>query len=469
MHAAWSDRGRRVLALVGVATFVSALTPAPGSALEAPGWFDLTVIPTARIPWDVAIADLTGDGAADLAVNSANEDLVVVLKGDGTGGFSEIGRHATGSTPDTVVAADLDGDGGLDLLTANQDGTVSALLGDGTGAFGAALTSSVGTSGHDVAVGDLDGDSIPDIVVATAFDPGVRVLLGDGTGSFGPSAVMPVGTRGTLSVALGLLDDDDVVDAAVTTVEVVDGRASVLATMVGNAAGGLTEAAATPLSSRSGGIVELGDFDGDGDLDAAVGPDFAGVDLYLNDGSGGFSGPSAHAELQAYGLAVADFDADGWLDVAATDAAADQILVLPGDGTGEIFDAVTVATGIHNPYGVAAGDIDGDGRPDLVAALAGDDAIAVLRNAGDPPGHAPAPTTPPEATPSPGATETEPPEITPPATETERPEITPPATETTVSRQEQTDGVASATLAFVLVGLIVATLALRVQARRMRP
>ena len=90
------DRTSRVMALLGVAIVASALAPIRGFALEAPDWFDLTVIPTARIPWDVAIADLTGDGAPDLAVNSANEDLVVVLEGDGTGDFSEIGRHPTG-------------------------------------------------------------------------------------------------------------------------------------------------------------------------------------------------------------------------------------------------------------------------------------------------------------------------------------------------------------------------------------
>jgi hypothetical protein len=267
---------------------------------------------------------------------------------------------------------------------------------------------------------------------------------------------MPVGTRGTTSVALGLLDGDTILDAATTTVEVVEGRDSVLATMLGDGAGSLTVAGTTPVSPYSGGIVELGDFDGDGDLDAVVGPDFEGVDLYLNDGSGGFSEPSAHAELQAYGLAVADIDADGWLDVAATDAVADQILVLRGDGTGDAFDSVTVATGMNNPYGLAAGDIDGDGRPDLVAALAADNAIAVLRNTGDPPGQTPAPTTPPVATPSPGATATA------------RPEITPPATETTVARQEQPDDAASATLAVMLVGLMAATLALRAQVRRTR-
>ena len=467
MHAAWSDRARRVLALVGVATLVSALAPPSGAALEAPGWFDLTVIPTARKPWDVAIADLTGDGAPDLAVNSANENLVVVLEGDGTGGFSEIGHYATGSTPDTVVAADLDGEGGLDLLTVNQDGTASAFLGDGTGAFGAAVTSSVGTPAHDVAVGDLDGDSIADIVVATAFYPGIRVLLGDGTGSFGPSVFMPVGTRGTMSVALGLLDDDTILDAATTTVEVVQDRASVLATMLGDGAGSLTVAGTTPVSPYSGGIVELGDFDGDGDLDAVVGPDFEGVDLYLNDGSGGFSEPSAHAELQAYGLAVADIDSDGWLDVAATDAVAGQILVLRGDGTGDAFESVTVATGVNNPYGLAAGDIDGDGRPDLVAALAADDAIAVLRKPATLQGKGPVQTRhqrlgrPPTPTPTPPGATGQP-------AETERPEITPPATETMAPTPTGGSDAQVATLAVLLMGLAGAILAWRARARRMK-
>ena len=322
------------------------------------------------------------------------------------------------------------------------------------------MSSTVGTPSHDVAVGDLDGDSIPDIIVATPFDPGIRVLLGDGTGSFGPAAFVPVGTRGTVSVAVGRLDDDLALDAAVSTTEVLDDRRSVLATMVGDGAGGLVVGNVRPFSQTSGAILELTDIDEDGDLDVVAAPSVGGIDVYPGDGLGAFDGPSAHSDLSASDLAVADFDDDGWLDVAAAEPC-EQILVLPGDGAGGLFAAVTVPTGLTNPYGIAAGDIDMDGRPDLVAALAGTDSIAVLRNAGDPPGHEPAPTAAPTPTPSPSPIATAAP------VETGQPQLTPPATETLVSSSMASSDAVPATLAVLLVGLTCAILARGIRARRM--
>src|SRR3989442_2223522 len=92
---------------------------------------------------------------------------------------------AAGRSPDSVAVGDFNGDGKLDLATANFDSNdVSVLLGNGDGSFQAALTFAAGRGPSFVAVGDFNGDGKLDLVVAN-FDSGdVSVLLGNGDGSF---------------------------------------------------------------------------------------------------------------------------------------------------------------------------------------------------------------------------------------------------------------------------------------------
>jgi hypothetical protein len=73
----------------------------------------------------------------------------------------------TGLGPVSIASADLDGDGKLDLVTANSgDSTVSVLLGHGDGTFAAKVDYPVGTNPHSVSLDDVDGDRRLDIVTA---------------------------------------------------------------------------------------------------------------------------------------------------------------------------------------------------------------------------------------------------------------------------------------------------------------
>ena len=67
----------------------------------------------------MAIADLDGDGAADLVTSNAQSDDVSVLLGNGDGTFQAAQAFAAGDDPFSVAIADLDGDGAADLVTAN--------------------------------------------------------------------------------------------------------------------------------------------------------------------------------------------------------------------------------------------------------------------------------------------------------------------------------------------------------------
>lgn len=159
--------------------------------------------------WSVAVADVNGDGKPDLLVanecvdsNCANATGTVgVLLGNGDGTFQAAVPYGSGGYEIlwvTMAVADVNGDGKADLLVtnecvdsscANTNGTVGVLLGNGDGTFKPAMTyGSGGERAWSVAVADVNGDAKPDLLVANEIF-GVGVLLNIGTPSSGTISV----------------------------------------------------------------------------------------------------------------------------------------------------------------------------------------------------------------------------------------------------------------------------------------
>lgn len=163
----------------------------------------------------LATADLNRDGKLDLATGS-----VSVLLGDGMGSFSTATPFATGGTSGSVVIGDFNRDGKPDLAVTNSpalpgESRVSLLLGDGAGSFGAATHFGTALGGHWISAADLNGDGKLDVVTANRNSDIVTVLLGDGRGSF-TRADFAIGTgTGPASVAVGDLNRDGALDLAV--------------------------------------------------------------------------------------------------------------------------------------------------------------------------------------------------------------------------------------------------------------
>jgi len=102
--------------------------------------------------------------------------------------FAPARNYGTGAEPVSVAIGDLNGDGNLDLATANDNanGTVSVLVNRGDGSFRAKRDFRTGGGPFSVAIGDLNGDGKPDLVTADFVEDGaVSVLLNRGDGSFG--------------------------------------------------------------------------------------------------------------------------------------------------------------------------------------------------------------------------------------------------------------------------------------------
>src|SRR4029077_18740399 len=132
------------------------------------------------------------DGKLDVVAVGDNgnvQDKVGVLLGNGDGSFTQVASYSTGgSRASSVVVADVNGDGNLDLLVGNcalgnnlcvsPDGLVGVLTGTGHGAFRNVANYDAGATGaRVVAAADLNGDGKPDLVVAHYFTNTVSVLL----------------------------------------------------------------------------------------------------------------------------------------------------------------------------------------------------------------------------------------------------------------------------------------------------
>jgi hypothetical protein len=161
----------------------------------------------------LVLAQIDGSGGLDLAVTNATTDQVLVLLGNGDGSFSDPVGFATGATPFSVAAGDVNGDTETDLAVANfGSDTVSLLLRSG-GIFQTKVDFPVGFAPRAVALADLNRDGDLDMVVASEAAATVSVLIGNGQGGFW--APVPYGVGGfAFSLAVADFDSDGNPDLA---------------------------------------------------------------------------------------------------------------------------------------------------------------------------------------------------------------------------------------------------------------
>jgi hypothetical protein len=332
-------------------------------------------------PTDVALSDFDGDGRLDVA--AATRAGVVVLLGDGRGGFAPAGSPlAAAGPPHLVAAVDLDRDGRPDLAATSHDThDVSVWRSTGAGRFVPAPGSPVAAlSGgrahnHGLAIGDLDGDGWPDLTTADDEVHVVAVLLGGPAGLRPrPGRAFAVGNS-PYPHALGDLDGDGRLDAVVPNT----GSASVTV-LLGDGRGGFAPGRSTSVAARPF-FVALGDVDGDRSLDAVVThDDISRVTVLRGDGRGGltpFPGAALDAGRRSWKAALGDLDRDGRLDLAL--GAGGRVVALAGDGHGRFtpFPGSPFAVG-RGAWSLALGDVDADGRLDVVTADLEDGTLTVL-------------------------------------------------------------------------------------------
>jgi autotransporter-associated beta strand protein len=331
----------------------------------------------------VAAADLNGDGRADLVTANYNgSGSLSVFLNNGNGTFKGARSYSTGSYSAAVTVADVNGDGHPDLISANGgSGTVSVLAGNGDGTFKAAVNFAAGPRPSSVAVADFNGDGRPDLVVANSVSAGsVSVLLGNGNGSFQLPQTVGAGSYAIAAIPADLNGDGS------PDLAVVNFGANNVSAFVNNCAPSFsfTNHGALTVGSFPASVVAA-DLNGDGRQDVVVANYNNGtVSAFLGQGNGSFQASlNSLAGANPTALAVADVNGDGRPDlIVANSLGAGTVSVLLGNGNGTFGMPQPFAVGVY-PAAVAVADVNGDGRQDLVVANHASYTVSVLLGNGN--------------------------------------------------------------------------------------
>jgi Bacterial Ig-like domain (group 3)/FG-GAP-like repeat len=307
------------------------------------------------------VADFNSDGAMDLAVSDALNDVVYILLGDNTGSFSLKATLVGSTAPTKILTGDFNSDTRADILVQgalSADATV--YLGKGDGTFQTGVSYSGPNRINSVFLADMDGDGRPDLVTS-GFNNTIAIFHGNSDGTFAgvSSGGSSFGGPGAVLVAVFDFNSDGILDLATA-------GNNGISILLGK--GNLDFSAPVPYSgSPTPTPTVVADFNADGHEDfAEVAP--GGIALVF----GAAAGTLESADIYDLGqgldsVFVADFNGDKIPDIAVNASQTAPVILLgQGNGKFSVSSGLNVGSGTAPTTLMFGGDFNGDGKPDLL-------------------------------------------------------------------------------------------------------
>ena len=388
---------------------ITVVNPTPGGGSSNVAYFPIAAPETAVSfaaaansplpayePFGMTVADFDGDGKPDLAV--AMNVRVAVLLGNGDGTFSPASGspvpalsppYDDGASPyvGPIVAADFNRSGHQGFAVALINNAAAAiLLGNGDGTFvpsSAAFANTFDMTTYALTPADFNADGNLDLALVNQIYGSGFVTLGYGDGAFNGAGNLNI-TGFPTGIAVGDFNGDGKLDAIVASESGGSSGLGVsgLGVSLGNGDGTFTPANGSPISlGQSLSAIVVADFNRDGKLDVAVTDSSANVVyILLGCGDGTFGAPTVIAVGNAPDAIVAgDFNNDGKLDLAIANSADNTAMLLLGNGDGKFTQAAGSPYPVGKfPYQIAAADFNGDGKLDLAIANLNDGTVSIL-------------------------------------------------------------------------------------------
>jgi hypothetical protein len=326
----------------------------------------------------VVAGDIDGDGKIDLVSAAYGADRISFHRNNGATWQNFI-IDSTADGARDVALADVNGDGRLDVIAASQlDTSVTWYdfggINGSTATFTPHVVSSTVSQAGSVAAADIDGDGDMDLV--SAGNNRVTWFENDGSATF-TAHLLPISGTSLSSVAVANLDNDGDLDILFTGTGATNykigwyennGSQLFTAHSISSTAAGAARAIASDL-----------DHDGDIDVVAASAGDNT-IAWYENGGNKSFTSHTlSTTSMGAADVFAADVNGDGATDIVASSATDSRVVLFQNNGSQSFTERVvsSSATGVH---GAVAADLNGDGDLDIAIAQSGNARVRVFQN-----------------------------------------------------------------------------------------
>ncbi|MFH2034789.1 MAG: FG-GAP-like repeat-containing protein, partial [Candidatus Zixiibacteriota bacterium] len=336
----------------------------------------------------VYAADFDNDGNQDLITsNSASSssaitpEITVFLNPDGNGNLVFDSTYEAYDAPASFVTADFNNDGAIDIANGSDKQAISIYINRGDGTFESYVNYTAGTLSESVpnnlAAADFNGDGCADLVSANHFSENISLFINNCDGTLLPQTIIAGGSDYNC-ICVADFDNDFDIDIATTSYH------DHMITVLFNDGNGSFDDDSTFNIGDTGVYLFPADLNSDNIIDLGVSKYFTdSVMILINNGEGYFSRDSAYAVgLHPRSLYYGDMNNSGTIDIITGDQIWSQVSVLYNNGDGTFGDTLSFGV-FENVVSVFTADLDNDGDLEIITGnlTIDNDDVAVLRNA----------------------------------------------------------------------------------------